>query len=783
VTEDSKASDASLTMDVTPAPRASNPTPPSGARPLPAKSSFVPKKTWVSHSQQALDLAFKFLRASQGGIAILSADGELLEHLVCGQPSELPGERERTTWFLHLMRRIAQHAGPLRTTAGEWSDPSLDLEALEARVGPLLAIPFHCPSRCRGVFYLGRPDGQTEFTSADEETAQSLCTWIEQGNLIDETRLLAQLQLLNTVAQAAAGNLDLEQILAVSLRELDRHLPLHVTAVWLVEEEERPASEKEDRTGHHAGLLTKGALELSRASLVLADLSAAFVARARAKGISIGHRLQPQESVLGNSLKDGQPLFADRLSSKETHGSVQDLAEGNLALYLTEANAASCFAVPLRAGERIVGLLHSVCTRPSGFIVEQIQLLYLVADLIGPAISNCQLFARLSGAYEELRHTQGQLIQAEKMRALGELASGMAHEFNNSLCGVLGFLELALLSHNLEPGTRTHLESGRVCALDAAQVVRRVQDFSRKRKGEGVQPLELNELVKQTIELARHKWESLDRARGAPIEVVVETGKRAVINANAAEIREVITNLVFNAVDAMPHGGKLFLRTSSTKHEAFLAVQDTGVGISEAVRQRLFEPFFTTKGERGNGLGLSVVFGIVNRHGGAIKVESQIGQGTTFTVSFPLGTAGVRPSTAGPKPGPEFAKPERSLRILVVEDEESIRRFLDSGLTSLGHRPRITADAEEALAVFAEDRFDVVLTDLGLPGISGEEIARIISQKSAGLPIVLLTGWADQLQAESHSLQGVTRILSKPISLDTLAATLKVVCSAPAGTH
>jgi CheY-like chemotaxis protein len=231
----------------------------------------------------------------------------------------------------------------------------------------------------------------------------------------------------------------------------------------------------------------------------------------------------------------------------------------------------------------------------------------------------------------------------------------------------------------------------------------------------------------------------------------------------------------------MPRGGKLYLRTSSTKQEANLAVQDTGVGMSEAVRQRLFEPFFTTKGERGNGLGLSVVFGIVNRHGGAIKVESQVGQGTTFTVSFPLGGAGVRPSTPGPQPGPDIAKPERSLRILVVEDEESIRRFLDSGLTSLGHRPRITGDAEEALAVFAEDRFDVVLTDLGLPGISGEEIARIISQKSAGLPIILLTGWADQLQAETHSLQGVTRILSKPISLDTLAATLKVVCSAPAG--
>src|SRR5205823_4648836 len=148
--------------------------------------------------------------------------------------------------------------------------------------------------------------------------------WIEQGNLIDETRLLAQLQLLNTVAQAAAGNLDLGQILAVSLRELDRHLPLHVTAVWLVEEEERPASEKDNHANHHASLVTKGALEPSKASLVLADLSAAFVARARAKGLSIGHRLEPQESVLASSLKDGQPLFADRLAGKETRTSAQE---------------------------------------------------------------------------------------------------------------------------------------------------------------------------------------------------------------------------------------------------------------------------------------------------------------------------------------------------------------------------------------------------------------------------------------------------------------------------
>jgi signal transduction histidine kinase len=726
-------------------------------------------------------LAIKFLHAAKGGIAILSSEGELLEHLVSGQSSELSGERERSTWFLKLMCRVAQHSGPLRTTAGDWSDHAIDLSSLQSKVGSLLAIPFHCPSRCRGVLYLGRSEGEPEFTSADQETAQSLCSWIEQGNLLDETRLLAQLQLLNTVAQAAAGNLDLGQILVTSLRELDRHLPLHVTAIWLVENDPAQNSEKTESPISGNSLFSKGAFEPSRDSLVLANMSAAFVERARHKGLSIGHRLEPHISPFATSLKDGQPLFADRPPAEPGTGSGKNLSRADLALYLAESSAASCFAVPLRAGDRIVGILHSVCTRPSGFIVEQIQLLYLVADLIGPAISNCQLFAHLSGAYEELRRTQVQLIQAEKMRALGELASGMAHEFNNSLCGVLGFLELALLNPALESGTRTHLESGRVCALDAAQVVRRVQDFSRKRKGEGVQPIELNDFVKQTIELIRHKWESLDRARGTPIEVEVETGKPALITANPAEMREVLTNLVFNAVDAMPRGGKLSLRTWGTKDEAYLTVQDTGVGMSEAVRQRLFEPFFTTKGERGNGLGLSVVFGIVQRHGGHIKVDSEPGKGTLFTVSLPLGAPTGHIANAPKKPTPDQATSGKSLRILVVEDEESIRRFLNSGLTSMGHRPRITSDAEEALTIFSEDDFDLVLTDLGLPGVSGEEVARVVSHKAPGLPIILLTGWADQLQAESHSLEGVTRILSKPISLDTLAATLRVVTSTPVG--
>jgi CheY-like chemotaxis protein len=392
-------------------------------------------------------------------------------------------------------------------------------------------------------------------------------------------------------------------------------------------------------------------------------------------------------------------------------------------------------------------------------------MLYLVADLLGPAISNCQLYGRLRLTCEELQATQDKLIHAEKMRAIGELASGMAHDFNNSLCGVLGFLELALADKMLSAASRSHLEAARTCAFDAAQTVRRVQDFARWRRNTGVfQLLDVNDLVSQTVELTRHKSESLVHARGVPITVEVCAEAEARVRGNAAELREVLTNLVFNAVDAMPQGGTLTLAT----------------------RQRLFEPFFTTKGERGNGMGLSVAFGIIQRHGGEIMVASEVGQGSTFTVRLPAALE----TAADPRRGGEGTEGEPDtaptvsispkLDILVVEDEETICRFLNTALTQLGHRPCITHSAEEGLGRFAAQHFDVVLTDLGLPEISGEEVARKVAQQSPTTPVILLTGWADQLKAEGKPLEGVWRILGKPVTIARLSETLTALTSARA---
>lgn len=227
----------------------------------------------------------------------------------------------------------------------------------------------------------------------------------------------------------------------------------------------------------------------------------------------------------------------------------------------------------------------------------------------------------------------------------------------------------------------------------------------------------------------------------------------------------------------MPEGGSLTIRTWATATDVFLTVRDTGIGMSKAVKKRLFEPFFTTKGDKGNGLGLSVSFGIVQRHGGNIEVESQVGTQTTVTISLPLLLDETPAITSAPEPA-AAAAPARGLRILVVEDEEMIRRYLAVGLKGMGHETRLTANGEDGLAAFAQDPFDVVLTDLGLPGISGVDVARNIAQKSPGTPVVLLTGWAEQFQAESGSMEGVVRVLSKPITLDVLASTLAEVCPA-----
>lgn len=759
-----------------------SPVPPSPLWP-PRAGSMLPgavppsatERASRSRPQHLLDLACKVLEASWGGIGLFAADGELIDHITTGLSEDTAVALGRSPALMAFLTRTLSNGAPVWGTGlthpvADWAKV-VDLPTSDA----FLAVPLASLGRYRGLLYVVRPPGLPEFAALDAEKLQPICACLDHASLFEETHLLAQLRLLNQVIQAAAGNLDLSRIVLVALRELDRNLPMHRGAVWLLEETGRGPGPVGDADKEMPFALAPAPRHLIPDELVLCESSVAFGGDADL-GLIRGTRLPLDETPFVSCIRDGQALYADLRRPEERQTPVaRSLAEGGATAY---------FAVPMRVGDRTVGVLLSVCLRPSGFTGEQIQLLYLVADLLGPALSNCQMFGRLTAAYEELQRTQGQLIQSEKMRALGELAGGMAHDFNNSLCGVLGFLELALMDPTLAESGRGYLESARACALDAAQSVTRVQDFARWRRNEQEwQLVDVSELARKTVELTRPKWESQANFRQAPINLQVSADAEGRIKGNPAELRNALTNLVLNAVDAMPHGGTLTVRTRTTAADAFVEVRDTGVGMDEKTCRRVFEPFFSTKGERGTGLGLSAAFGIVRRHDGEITVESAVGRGSTFTVRLPLaaapecGSGTSEGGLAGPSPA-ALRKPSlRTLRILVIDDEESIRRFLGNALQQLGHHARLEGDAQTGLAAFAEEAFDVVVTDLGLPGVSGEEVARAIAERAPQTPVILLTGWADQIESEQKTFTGVTRVLGKPVSLSTLVATLNKVVS------
>ncbi|HEV3117359.1 MAG TPA: GAF domain-containing protein, partial [Gemmataceae bacterium] len=473
--------------------------------------------------QQLLALVCKAVRASLGGVGVLGADGKLREHWTVGMHGDLEAKLRCSAGGAALVHFILEHAAPLRLANFDPIRQELALPAELGEIGPFLGIPLVYHGRPVGAFYLARPRGEAAFSPEDDQIVLPVREWLAQGDLFEEARLLSQLRLLTQVAQSAAGSRDLPTILHVALHELERHLPLYVTAVWLVQDKAKAEREPPSPlpvlvrgipdSGSAPGTLRQSADKAPRdadaPAALLKLVAASSVPRDRAAGLGLesGMCVEVDRTPFASCLRDGEALYLDLARSDEPRSRmIEELAA---------RGANSIFAVPLRTGLQTVGILQSICTRSAGFSNEQIQILYQVADLLGPAISNCQLFSRLRAAYEELRYTQNQLIKAEKMRALGELSSGMAHDFNNALCGALGFLELVLANKELDDVNRAHLQSARTCTLDAAETVRRVQDFARwQRKEFSVQLVDPNEVVRQTMELARHKWENLKHARG-----------------------------------------------------------------------------------------------------------------------------------------------------------------------------------------------------------------------------------------------------------------------------
>ncbi len=373
----------------------------------------------------------------------------------------------------------------------------------------------------------------------------------------------------------------------------------------------------------------------------------------------------------------------------------------------------------------------------------------------------------------EQKHERDRAARADKLRALGQLASGVAHDFNNSLAAILGRAQLILRRVQDEELIRS-LGIIVTSAEDAAATVRRIQTFARKSVASELELLDVGSLLRDAIEITRTRWENEARAAGLNIEVALNAEEDSFVLGNASELREVFVNLIVNAVDAMPKGGSLKICCKRRGERIRLRFADTGTGMKEEVRERVFEPFYTTKGVLGTGLGLAVSYGIIERHQGTISVESKLDKGTTFLIDLPLTENVERPAAE-----PELAEYTGALSILVVDDEEFVRETLAEMLADLKHKVSTADCGRVALEKVAAEHFDVVFSDLAMPEMDGWETARAIRQQRPDLPVVLVTGYGATAKPPSDDLNLVAGIIGKPFDFDQVTATLARVCSGP----
>ena len=396
----------------------------------------------------------------------------------------------------------------------------------------------------------------------------------------------------------------------------------------------------------------------------------------------------------------------------------------------------------------------------------------------------------LSHYITEQERIREQFSQMEKLSALGELASGVAHDFNNTLAGILGRAQLLQRTNDPEKIKRG-LEIIIKTAEDGAKTVKRIQDFARQRRDHDFELVSIDQILMDASEITRPRWKNCAEASNIHITLDLQIGSNAMVMGDDSELREVLVNMVFNAIDAMPEGGTLSLITRTVNESVLIRVVDSGVGMYPEVRSRIFDPFFTTKGKAGLGLGLAVSFGIIRRHGGNIEVESEYGSGTEFRITLPLAriadkTVKEVECTAPPLPAPavgvELTSHERpQTRLLIVDDEDFVRELLRDILEGERCEVFLAESGTEALSLFRQMEFDGVFTDVGMPGMSGWELAREIRQSNTRIPIAVITGWGEAVGSNEQKAAGVNWVVAKPFTADRILELVQEISSLGGG--
>src|SRR2546427_11689351 len=492
------------------------------------------------------------------------------------------------------------------------------------------------------------------------------------------------------------------------------------------------------------------------------------------EGLQDEAEIRVGEGIAGKVAQVGEPIIVVDIETAPRFATLNDPRYGT----------GSFMCMPVRVGDRVIGVLNlakkedqSGGTVIRAFTPTDLQFLNALMTYIGYAVDNARLLdeaqdaaRKLQSVVDDLRATQAQLVRGETLSALGKLASGMAHHLNNLFAVILGRLD-TLLAKVPDPEARRYLEIVQRAAQDGAEVVRRVQRFSRVQPVSRALPVDLNQLAQEVLDLTRPRWHNEALLRQIRIDTALDLGKIRPVAGEYAPLREVLMNLVLNAIDAMPDGGRLGVKTWADSEGVHCDVSDAGVGMSEEVRQRALNPFFTTKGPKSTGLGLSVTYGIVQRHNGKLEIDSTPGRGTTVHITLPAVAAAISaPSRAVTAPASTA-----QLRVLLVDDEPEGRSALADMLGTSGHTAFQAAGGKEALAwLDAGQPVDLVLTDLGMPGMTGSEVARAVRARWPQLRVGLMTGWDESEGLVGETSAIVDFVITKPFNLQSLLSAYAV---------
>ena len=433
---------------------------------------------------------------------------------------------------------------------------------------------------------------------------------------------------------------------------------------------------------------------------------------------------------------------------------------------------------PLAIEDKVLGVLVTARAQASSFNSTDCEFLKQLGEHVALAANQARLRDSLEAAYNDLKQTQQAVLQQERLGALGQMASGIAHDINNAISPVAVYTKSLL---EREPGLSSHirdyLEIVRRVINDVSATVGRMRDFYRRDEADTeLGAVNLNDLVPQVVELTRARWSDMPQQRGIVITVATELEPGlAPVMGNPAELREAMTNLIFNAVDAMPQGGAITIRTASIGANGsqvprvLLEVGDSGVGMDENTRRRCLEPFFTTKGERGTGLGLAMVYGAAERHKASLDIASAPGQGTRMRLEF----AAIEAQGVPEPVDREIEIPP--LRLLLVDDDPSVLHSTQIVLELDGHAI-VAADGGQAgidalkAAKGAGEAFDMMVTDLGMPYVDGNQVARAAKELFPQMTVILLTGWGRKMSDRDQSQDHIDHMLPKPLDLDELRA-------------